>query len=109
MIGGWEIQRQVAGRPWPEAKAERGDGTLGRLMVVPAAQAPEPTALVAWRLALAPLSLDHPGLPPLRLEKSNADLVGASFLTDSTLLVVYAAGIGLSFLLPEPKGTALPE
>ncbi len=65
-IGGWEIQRQVAGRPWPEAKAERGDGTLGRLMVIPAVQAPEPAALVAWRLALAPLSLDHPGLPPLR-------------------------------------------
>ena len=34
----------------------------------------------------------RPGQPPLRLEKATADLVGATFLTDSTLLVVYAPG-----------------
>ncbi len=34
----------------------------------------------------------RPGQPPLRLEKATADLVGATFLTDTTLLVVYAPG-----------------
>ena len=34
----------------------------------------------------------RPGQPPLRLKRPNADLVGARFLTDSALLVVYAPG-----------------
>ena len=65
-IGGWEIQRPVAERPWPEARAERADGTLARLMVVPAAAAPGAAALAAWRAAMAPAWLDHPAFPTLR-------------------------------------------
>ena len=44
----------------------------------------------------------RPGQPPLRLDKPNADLVGASFLTDSTLLVVYAPG--KSHVIRHPDG-----
>lgn len=34
----------------------------------------------------------RPGRPPMRLERPDAELVGASFLSDSTVLVVYAPG-----------------
>ncbi|WP_460557188.1 hypothetical protein, partial [Hymenobacter daeguensis] len=34
----------------------------------------------------------RPGRPPMRFERLDAELVGASFLTDSTVLVVYAPG-----------------
>jgi len=34
----------------------------------------------------------RPGRPPMRFERPDAELVGASFLTDSTLLLVYAPG-----------------
>ena len=44
----------------------------------------------------------RPGLPPLRLDKPTADLVGASFLTDTTVLVVYAPG--KSHLIRYPDG-----
>ena len=44
----------------------------------------------------------RPGQSPLRLEKSNSDLVGASFLTNTTLLVIYAPG--KSHLIRYPNG-----
>ena len=44
----------------------------------------------------------RPGQPPLRLEKPTADLVGATFLTDTTLLVVYAPG--KSHVIRYPNG-----
>jgi hypothetical protein len=34
----------------------------------------------------------RPGRPPMRFERLDAELVGASFLTDSTVLLVYAPG-----------------
>ena len=65
-IGGWEVVRAVAEIPWPEAKAERVDGTMARLTVLPAASAPTAAELIAWRAALAPATLDHPGFPAVR-------------------------------------------
>ena len=66
IIGGWEVLRSVAEWPWPEAKAERADGTLARLTVLPAGDQPSPAELHAWRTALAPPTLDHPGFPGVR-------------------------------------------
>ncbi|HVV82951.1 MAG TPA: hypothetical protein VHE35_07710, partial [Kofleriaceae bacterium] len=72
-IGGWEVLRSVGEWPWPEAKAERTDGTLARLTVLPAAAAPTPAELIAWRGALAPSTLDHPGFPAVRGLGHDAD------------------------------------
>ena len=52
----------------------------------------DPALSPGGRFLLTASEVLRPGLPPLRLEKPNADLVGASFLTDTTLLVVYAPG-----------------
>lgn len=65
-IGGWEVQRTVADWPWPEVRAERADGTLARLTVLPAITPPTAAQLVAWRVALAPSTLDHPAFPAVR-------------------------------------------
>lgn len=52
--------------PWPEAKAERADGTLARLTVLPAGEPPTAAELHAWRDALSPPTLGHPGFPSVR-------------------------------------------
>ena len=65
-IGGWEVRRAVADWPWPEYKAERADGALARLTVLPSAAAPSPAQLGTWRAALTPAALDHAAFPAVR-------------------------------------------
>jgi hypothetical protein len=52
----------------------------------------EPTLSPDGSALLTASELVRPGRPPLRFERPDAELVGASFLTDSTVLVVYAPG-----------------
>lgn len=52
----------------------------------------EPALSANGRFLLTATEVLRPGQPPLRLDRPNADMVGASFLTDTTLLVVYAPG-----------------
>lgn len=52
----------------------------------------EPALSGDGRALLTPSEVLRAGRPPLRLERPDAELVGASFLSDTTLLVVYAPG-----------------
>ncbi len=51
---------------------------------------------------LTPSELLRPNRPPLRLARLDAELVGASFLSDTTVLVVYAPG--RTHLIRSPDG-----
>jgi hypothetical protein len=65
IVGGWEVQRVIGERPWPEVKAARADGVVARLLVVPLAAPPDAATLARWRAAAAPAWLDHPAFPAL--------------------------------------------
>ncbi len=52
----------------------------------------EPALSPSGGALLTASELLRPGRPPLRFERPDAELVGASFLTDSTVLLVYAPG-----------------
>lgn len=52
----------------------------------------EPALSPSGSALLTASELLRPGRPPLRFERPDAELVGASFLSDTTVLVVYAPG-----------------
>ena len=52
----------------------------------------EPTLSANGAVLLTASELLRPGRPPLRFERPDAELVGATLLTDSTVLLVYAPG-----------------
>ena len=52
----------------------------------------DPVLAADGRTLLTPSEILRPNLPPLRLNKPNADLAGAFLLSDTTLLAVYAPG-----------------
>ncbi|GAA4355568.1 hypothetical protein GCM10023185_18510 [Hymenobacter saemangeumensis] len=53
------------------------------------------------RALLTPDELLRPGRPPLRLDKPDADLAGAFFLSDTTLLLLYEPGKSRARKLPD--------
>ncbi|WP_210519376.1 hypothetical protein [Hymenobacter terricola] len=62
----------------------------------------EPALSADGSVLLTASELLRPGRPPLRLTRLDAELVGASFLSDTTILVVYAPG--KTHLIRSPDG-----
>lgn len=108
VIGGWEVQRPLGERPWPEAKAERADGTQARLLVIPWSAAPAPEVIAAWRAALAPAWLDQPAFPALR-GVGHDPAAGAVWIARAwTPWTTFASVIGgATPLAPGRRGAAL--
>ncbi|WP_125916881.1 hypothetical protein [Hymenobacter coccineus] len=61
----------------------------------------EPALASNGRAVLTNTEVLRPGLPPLRLARPGADLAGAFFLTDTTVLAVYDPGKNRPVRLPD--------